>query len=46
MELVNKAIPAPTRDFVDYGRQLPSVVWPNRAKVVVNLVVNYLRGKP
>jgi peptidoglycan/xylan/chitin deacetylase (PgdA/CDA1 family) len=44
MKLIDKAIPGPTRDFVGYGRHLPRVVWPNQAKVAVNLVVNYEEG--
>lgn len=32
------------RDLVGYGRRPPKVVWPNEAKVAVNLVLNYEEG--
>jgi peptidoglycan/xylan/chitin deacetylase (PgdA/CDA1 family) len=32
------------RDFVGYGRRPPRVEWPNQARVVVSLVVNYEEG--
>jgi peptidoglycan/xylan/chitin deacetylase (PgdA/CDA1 family) len=32
------------RDLIGYGRRPPKVVWPNEAKVVVNLVLNYEEG--
>ena len=32
------------RDFVGYGRTIPKVEWPNRARVAVSLVVNYEEG--
>ena len=44
MELIDQDIPGPKRDFVGYGRRQPKVVWPNNAKVAVNLVVNYEEG--
>ncbi len=44
MELVDQDVPGPRRDFVGYGRRQPKVVWPNGAKVAVNLVVNYEEG--
>ena len=44
MELVDQDVPGPRRDFVGYGRRPPKVVWPNEAKVAVNLVVNYEEG--
>jgi peptidoglycan/xylan/chitin deacetylase (PgdA/CDA1 family) len=44
MKLIDKPIPGPVRDFVGYGRHLPRVVWPNQAKIAVNLVVNYEEG--
>jgi peptidoglycan/xylan/chitin deacetylase (PgdA/CDA1 family) len=42
--LVDLDFPGPKRNFVGYGRHLPKVVWPNGAKVAVNLVVNYEEG--
>ena len=44
MELVDQDVPGPRRDFVGYGRALPKVVWPNDAKVAVNIIVNYEEG--
>ena len=44
MELVDRDVPGPRRDFVGYGRRLPKVVWPNGARVAVNLIVNYEEG--
>lgn len=34
----------PTRDFVGYGRTPPAIEWPGRAKVAVNLALNYEEG--
>ena len=44
MRLVDQDVPGPRRDFVGYGRRLPKVVWPEGAKVALNLVVNYEEG--
>ena len=44
MKLVDQDIPGPKRDYVGYGRRPPRVVWPNEAKVAVNIVVNYEEG--
>lgn len=38
------ALTALPRDFVGYGRHTPDPKWPNGAKVVINLVVNYEEG--
>jgi len=32
------------RDFIGYGRNPPKVVWPNNAKLAVQLVVNFEEG--
>jgi peptidoglycan/xylan/chitin deacetylase (PgdA/CDA1 family) len=32
------------RDLIGYGRRPPKVVWPDEAKVAVNLVINYEEG--
>jgi peptidoglycan/xylan/chitin deacetylase (PgdA/CDA1 family) len=32
------------RDLIGYGRRPPRVVWPNDAKVALNLVINYEEG--
>ena len=44
MELIDKDVPGPKRDFVGYGQRPPKVVWPHNAKVALNLVVNYEEG--
>jgi peptidoglycan/xylan/chitin deacetylase (PgdA/CDA1 family) len=44
MRLVDQDVPGPKREFVGYGRQIPKVVWPNDAKVAVNIIVNYEEG--
>ena len=44
MHLEDQDIPGPRRDFVGYGRRPPKVVWPDNAKVAVQIVVNYEEG--
>jgi peptidoglycan/xylan/chitin deacetylase (PgdA/CDA1 family) len=44
MELKDKDVPGPRRDFVGYGRRIPKVAWPDDAKVAVNVIVNYEEG--
>jgi peptidoglycan/xylan/chitin deacetylase (PgdA/CDA1 family) len=44
MELRDREVPGPKRDFVGYGRRQPRVVWPDGAKVALNIVVNYEEG--
>ena len=44
MRLVDQDVPGPRRDFVGYGRHIPKVVWPDEARVAVNLVVGYEEG--
>ena len=44
MELVDRDLPGPRRDFIGYGRYPPRVVWPESAKVALQLVVNYEEG--
>lgn len=44
MPLVDQDVPGPRRDFIGYGRHIPKVVWPQGAKLAVNLVVNYEEG--
>ena len=34
----------PARDFVGYGRRIPAVRWPDDARLVVNIVLNYESG--
>ena len=45
MKLVDRTdIPGPKRDYVGYGAKLPTVVWPNKATVALNIVVNVEEG--
>ncbi len=44
MRLIDQNVPGPRRNFIGYGRYIPQVVWPNGAKVAVNIVVNYEEG--
>jgi peptidoglycan/xylan/chitin deacetylase (PgdA/CDA1 family) len=44
VELIDRVVPGGRRDFIGHGRRPPRVVWPNRAKVVVSLYVNYEEG--
>jgi len=37
-------VPGPRRDYVDYGRRLPRVRWPDDARVALSLVLNYEEG--
>jgi peptidoglycan/xylan/chitin deacetylase (PgdA/CDA1 family) len=37
-------VPGPKRDLLGYGSQVPKVIWPDGAKVAVNLVMNYEEG--
>lgn len=37
-------LPAPTRDFAGYGRDVPRVTWPDGARLALNIVVNYEEG--
>ncbi len=36
--------PGPARDLIGYGRYPPAVVWPNGARVVISVVINYESG--
>ena len=45
MKLVDRTdIAGPKRDYVGYGAKLPTVVWPNKATVALNIVVNVEEG--
>ncbi len=37
-------MPDAQRDFVGYGNQLPSIKWPDGARIAVSLVVNFEEG--
>src|SRR5260370_287035 len=42
--MTNTQTPGPARDFIGYGRTPPFVVWPDGAKVAINLVLVYEEG--
>ena len=42
--LVDQDVQGPGRDLVGYGRRKPRVVWPDGARVAVNIVVNNEEG--
>ncbi len=44
MKIADKEIPGPRRDYIGYGRNIPKVVWPNDARVVVNIIINFEEG--
>ncbi len=37
-------VPGPRRDYVGNGRNVPKVVWPNEARVAINIVINNEEG--
>lgn len=41
---VDHAVPGGPRDLIGYGRDVPRVAWPDGARVVVSLVLNYEEG--
>lgn len=44
MKITENPVPGPARDYAGYGRDVPKVVWPNEARVAINLVINYEEG--
>ena len=44
MRIPDNPVPGPARDYIGYGREIPKVVWPNEARVAINLVINYEEG--
>lgn len=44
MKITENPVPGPPRDYAGYGRDVPKVVWPNEARVAINLVINYEEG--
>ena len=44
MDWVDQALPGGPRDLVGYGPQPAPVRWPDNARVVVSLVLNYEEG--
>ncbi len=41
MKIADNEIPGPKRNYIGYGRDVPKVVWPNEARVAVNIVINF-----
>jgi len=44
MNWVDRAVPGGPRNLIGYGRDAPRVTWPDGARVVVSLVLNYEEG--
>ena len=45
MKLVDRTdIAGPVRDYIGYGPDVPAVVWPNKATLALNLVLNIEEG--
>jgi len=44
MGWIDKDVPGGPRDLIGYGPNPPKVVWPDQARVVVNIVLNYEEG--
>lgn len=44
MDFKDMELPGGNRNFIGYGRNVPKVKWPDGAKVVINLVLNYEEG--
>ena len=44
MQIADNDIPGPKRDYIGHGRNVPKVVWPNDARIAINIVVNYEEG--
>ncbi|SDO33432.1 Peptidoglycan/xylan/chitin deacetylase, PgdA/CDA1 family [Paenibacillus sp. yr247] len=44
MDFKDMELPGGNRNFIGYGRSVPKVKWPDGAKVVINLVLNYEEG--
>jgi allantoinase len=42
--LVDDPVPGPPRQFAGYGRNVPTVHWPEGARVAIQVVVNYEEG--
>ena len=41
MRIEANPVAEPVRDYVGYGREVPWVVWPDGARLALNIVVNY-----
>jgi peptidoglycan/xylan/chitin deacetylase (PgdA/CDA1 family) len=45
MQLIDRTdVPGPRRDYIGYGPNPPAVVWPNKATLALNLVLNIEEG--
>ena len=44
MQLIDQDVPGPKREFIGYGRHVPKVIWPDKARVAVSLCLNYEEG--
>ncbi|MGH2443143.1 MAG: allantoinase, partial [Chloroflexota bacterium] len=44
MDVNHRECSGPKRDVIGYGQRIPKVVWPNGAKLALNIVVNYEEG--
>lgn len=44
LEMPQRPMQGPARDFIGYGRHVPRVSWPDEARVAVNFVINYEEG--
>lgn len=43
-KLIDMDIPGPKRDYIGYGKEGLAAKWPNNARVVINIAVNYEEG--
>jgi len=44
MQMPDRPVEGPPRNFVGYGREVPRVAWPGDARVAVSFVINYEEG--
>ena len=44
MQISENPVPGSARNYIGYGRDILTVVWPNEARVAINLVINYEEG--
>ena len=43
-KLVDRDVPGPKRDFIGYGRNIPTVVWPNGADLAPEFLHDRLKA--
>lgn len=41
---VDMPVPGPARDLIGYGEHPPQIEWPGRARVALQIVLNYEEG--